>query len=301
MLNISFENNKNLYLNYLDCLEFLRGIKDDDFIYPSERINFHIYSEFKTDKEILSLMSYFATQNLEKTNVIVWSDYDISDEPRIQRFKHLVDFRIWDAKTEAINTPIEEMTHMFKAADEKHYLQSDLLRLLALYKYGGVWIDMDVILLRDFKPILDQEYMYTWGSDTNYVKDGACASVLSLKKESEFSKKLLEEASKMTIIPNSTCWGKDMFANLYKNYKYTIFPTSFFNIEWCINKHTKGLGDYIEDGWFKNRHDNEDFLFLESFAWHWHNSSKKKFIVETNSKFDLLTKITNKRLKERGL
>lgn len=246
-------------------------------------------------------MSFFATQNLDKTNVIVWSDYDITNEPRIQRFKHLVDFRVWDVKSEAIGTPIENEIRMFKAADEKHYLQSDLLRLLALYKYGGVWIDMDIILLRDFKPILEQEYMYMWGSETDFANQGACASVLSLKKESEFGLRLLEESKKMPIIPNSTCWGKDMFAQLYKNYEYTVLPSSFFNIEWCINKHTPGLADYIEEGWFKSRTDNKKYMFLESFAWHWHNSSKKNLAIESGSKFDLLRAVTEERLKQRGL
>ena len=301
MIDISFEKNSNLYLNYLDCLDFLRNIKNENYEYPVEKVNFHIYSEFRTDKEIVSLMSFFATQNLDKTKVIVWSDYDITNEPRVQRFKDLVDFRVWDVKSEAIGTPIENQTRMFSASDEKHYLQSDLLRLLALYKYGGVWIDMDVILLRDFRPILDQEYMYMWGSETNFASQGACASVLSLKKESEFSLKLLEEAKKMSIVPNSTCWGKDMFAQLYRHYKFDIMPTSFFNIEWCINKHTPGLGDYIEQGWFKNRQDNKDFMFFESFAWHWHNSSKKNLIIEPNSKFDLLIKFIENKLIEKGL
>jgi hypothetical protein len=301
MINISLEDNPLLYKNYLECLSFLKTIDDKKFSFPNEKTNFHIYSEFKNDKELLSLMSYFATQNLEKTNLIVWSDYDISNEPRIQRFKHLADFRVWDAKSEAKGTLLEKENKVFEAADEKHYLQSDLLRILALFKYGGVWIDMDIVLLRDFKSILDQEYMYMWGSETDFLNQGACASVLSLKEKSEFSTKLLEMVPTMRIQPNSTCWGKDMFAKLYKEYKFTIFPSTFFNIEWCINKTVPGHGDYIEDGWFKTRQDNQNFLFLETFAWHWHNSSKKHLSVQPNSKFDLLTSLTEDKLKDRGI
>lgn len=301
MINISYKTNPNLYLSYVDCLNFLSSIKDEDSTYPEEKTNFHIYSEFKTDKEIVSLMSFFATQNLDKTNVIVWSDYDISNEPRIQRFKNLADFRIWDVKSEAVGTPIENQKLMLKASDAKHYLQSDLLRLLVLYKYGGIWIDMDIILLRDFKPILDQEYMYMWGSEVDFVQQGACASVLSLKKKSEFALKLLEEAKTMPIIPNSTCWGKDMFAQLYRKYEYNIFPSSFFNIEWCINKHTPGFGDHIENSWFTNPIRNKSHLFLQSFAWHWHNSSKKNLDIAFGSKFDLLSKLTEQKLIEKGL
>jgi hypothetical protein len=301
MIDISLEKNPNLYYDYIECLKFLQNINNKNYFYPDEKVNFHIYSEFRTDKEIVSLMSYFATQNLEKTKIIVWSDYDIEKEPRVQRFKNMIDFRIWDAKTEAMGTILEKENHMLIAADEKHYLQSDLLRLLALHKYGGIWIDMDIILLRDFKPLLDQEYMYMWGSETNYSSEGACASVLSVKKQSLFSIRLLEEAAKMQIIPNSTCWGKNMFAKLYAIYPFTILPATFFNIEWCMNKKTPGSGNHVENGWFKFQNDNKMHMYLETFSWHWHNSSKKNLTIENGSKFDLLTKLTEDRLKERGI
>ena len=55
---------------------------------------------------------------------------------------------------EAKGTIIEDEVQKLTSEDGKHYLQSDLLRLLALHKYGGVWVDMDIIFLRDFKPIL---------------------------------------------------------------------------------------------------------------------------------------------------
>jgi hypothetical protein len=47
--------------------------------------------------------------------------------------------------------------------------------------------------------------------------------------------------------------------------------------------------------------DNKKFLFTETFAWHWHNSGKKNLIVEDGSKFDLLTKLTEERLKKIGI
>ena len=301
MIDISLEKNPSLYHNYIESVKFLETINDANFSYPKEKVNFHIYSEFRTDKEILSLASFFATQNLEKTNVIVWSDYDIQKESRVQRFKNLVDFRVWNAESESVGTPLENQKRMFLAADEKHYLQSDLLRLLALYKYGGIWIDMDIVLLRDFKPLLDQEYMYMCGSETNFAVDGACATVLSLKQKSILATNLLEEAKRMHIIPNSTCWGKDMFAQLYRGYQYPILPSAFFNIEWCINKTTKGLGDHIENSWFTTPLQNKSHLFLQSFAWHWHNSSKKNLDVVLGSKFDLLSKLTDQKLIEKGL
>jgi len=42
-------------------------------------------------------------------------------------------------------------------------------------------------------------------------------------------------------------------------------------------------------------------LFLEAFAWHWHNSSNKHKEIVKRSKFDLLEKITDEKLRELGI
>jgi len=50
-------------------LDLLSSIKDEDYEYPEEITNFHIYTEVKTDKELECIKSYFATQNLEKNKI----------------------------------------------------------------------------------------------------------------------------------------------------------------------------------------------------------------------------------------
>ena len=207
------------------------------------------------------IKSYLATQNLDKTELIVWSDYDISDNPLIQPFKNLATFNIYDAEEEAIGTPLEGNDKLFMK-DPKYYLQSDLARILLLYKYGGVWVDMDIIFLRDFKPLLDQEYMYMWGSETDFVNQGACATVLSGFSGSEFMWRLVNKVIETPARPSTTCWGKDMFASLYREYRYNIMPVSFFNIEWSINKKHPGLGDLIESQGFHSPLGDVKHLFL---------------------------------------
>ena len=165
MININIDNNAELYFDYKKGLDFLRNINEDDYEYPDEITNFHIYSEIRNDKELECVRSYFATQNLEKTKLIIWSDYQISEQDNLKEFKDKIDFRIYDPVKEAEGTILEGKITQLLAKDNKYYLQSDLLRLLALQKYGGIWIDMDIILLRDFKPLLDQEYLYQWGGD----------------------------------------------------------------------------------------------------------------------------------------
>ena len=300
MLNINFKDNTVLYEDFEACVEFLDQVKDSDFEYPEEKVKFHIYSEIRTPKELMAVKSYLATQELEKTELFIWSDYDISENELLKPYRDLVTLKIYDAESEAVGTPLEGNPKL-KMKDPKYYLQSDLARILLLYKYGGVWYDMDVILLRDFKPILDQEYMYMWGSETDFRNQGACATVLAGKPKSEFMTELVSELINTPPRPGTTCWGKNMFASLYRRYEYNIMPAAFFNIEWYINRKYPGLGDHIESQWFKSPLQDEKHLFLSSFGWHWHNSSKKDFSVVGGSKFDLLEKRVEEQLVARGI
>lgn len=303
MITVDLSSHPELYVDYRKGIELLKSVDDRDYSYPNEVTNFHVYTEFKNPKELMVLKSYLATQDLEKTKLIIWSDYDISDHPGIQKYKNLdcLDFRVYDPYEEAKGTPVEGVAQL-AANDRKYYLKSDFLRILAGYKYGGIWVDMDIVLLRDFKPILDQEYMYQWGGETNFSSEGACATVLSLFKESEFAKELLVELLKMPVLPDSTIWGKDMFAQLWRRYpNFTIFPSTFFNTEWLMGKVSIEDRDKAESGWFESKLEDESHLFLDAFAWHWHNSSNKDRQVVDGSKFDLLEKHIERKLTERGL
>jgi len=299
MINISKETHFILYRDYKKCHEFLNSIKDENYSYPEEITNFHVYTEVRNEKELECIKSYFATQNLKNTKLILWSDYSIENLDCLKPFKEYITFKIYNPLEEAKGTILENEVNKLLAKDGKHYLQSDLLRILACHKYGGVWIDMDIILLRDFKPLLDQEYMYQWGSEIEYEKEGACATVLSCLKNSKFSNDLMKEILNMPIIYGSTVWGKDMFAQLYRKSKFNILPSPFFNSEWLISITDKELSEKISDMWFEKECPDE-LLFLDSFAWHWHNTSYKHKPIVKNSKFDKLRSITNKKLKLRG-
>ena len=297
MIDLSFEKNKELYIDYRLGIDFLKKINYDDFDYPDYTVNFHIYSEIRNEKELECVKSYFATQNLNKTKLIIWSDYDISEQENLKEYRQLIDFRVYNPIEESKNTPLEGKMEKILAKDKKYYLQSDLLRLLVLYKYGGIWIDMDIILLRDFKPILDQEYLYQWGGDTNFYIDGCCASVISLKKESELAKRFLLEILESPIVGETTVWGKDLFAKVYRKGDFTIFPSTFFNVEWLISKVDVKLSYDILEYWFENECD-DTLLFRDCFAWHWHNSSNKNKKIINNSKFHKLSQINDLLIEE---
>ena len=79
MINIDKDSHLELYQDWNKCLNFLNNLNYGDYKYPKEVSNFHIYSEIKTEKELLSVKSFLATQNLDETNLVLWSDYDIKE------------------------------------------------------------------------------------------------------------------------------------------------------------------------------------------------------------------------------
>ena len=151
MINIDKDSNLELYQDWNKGLNLLNNLNYDDYKYPKEVSNFHIYSEIKTEKELLSVKSFLATQNLDKTNLILWSDYDIKENKFLEPYKDLIDFRVY-SNEESKDTALENYD-ILKIKDIKYYMKSGILRFLVTNKYGGVWCDMDMVLLRDFKPI----------------------------------------------------------------------------------------------------------------------------------------------------
>lgn len=312
MIDIKIETHPNLYKSFEACLEYLGNIDETKYNYPKDTANFHVYTEAKTEKELESIKSYLATQNLEKTRLTVWSDYDISNQDNIQPYKDLVDLKVYSAFDLSKDTPLEGLNkYLTPPDDDRHWMNSGIMRFLVLYKFGGIYMDMDMILLRDFKPILDQDFAYQWGGSTDFAKArplepdcmGPCAAMLGAIKGSEYIVNCMNQLVRTPIRVRSTCFDEDMLAYVYEKNpnSFTVFPSPFFNTEWLISKTSKELSRDVEAGWFTPNEIIKDYLFPEAFAWHWHNSSNKKKEILPGSKFDLLQKINNKKLKSMGI
>jgi hypothetical protein len=176
-------------------------------------------------------------------------------------------------------------------------------------KDGGIWADMDMIFLRDYVPILVQDFAYMWGSSLDFGREhperedcfGPCAAMLGASKNSEFTQRCLEEILRTQIVPMSCCFDHELTAKVWRDYKFTVFPSAFFNTEWMIGIKDRPLVTSIEEGWFKNNGVGNKYLFPEAFAWHWHNSSNKHKEIEVGSKFHALQTITDQKLKEKGI
>jgi len=276
-----FPLRKHVYFHLL--WKFLRGYSDSTEI-PAQ-ITFVING-------------YLATQDLRHTTLILWSNYDINNHPVLSKYFQLsnVITKIYNPFELAKGTPLENKTHILEQQDERVYSDGDLFRLLALHKYGGVYLDSDVILLRDFTPLLSQEFVYYWGdiAVSSLQMNGA---VMHAFARSHWIYLLLSELPYMCT--GGFCWGRDLYSKVYHahNPNVTVFPCLMFDPDWYLDEEV-GHAPFIL---FERKVETATYklndLYDGVFAYHWHGRFDWK--VEKGSKRDQFAKIHALKIKER--
>jgi hypothetical protein len=287
---ISIETHRNLYRAETNedikaSLDYAKSLSVPE---SKEPVTFHFYWRVPKEfgrKQVLPIKSAIVTQDLSRTKIILWSNIDLSRNKFVQPLLPYIQTKIWNPVNESIGTPLEGSS-IFRGTidDPRCYLGGDLFRLLCLYKYGGVYIDMDMVVLRDFSPILSHEFMYQWGtsgwsqSEPFIFANGAA---MRLKSQSKLARDLLEEVQRMIPQPNSTSWGKDLYMKVReRNKDYLILPCTWFNTEWC-----SAVGDWHP--FIKS--DQSNHLYDGAFTWHWHN--RWDHPIEDGCKFQILEKM----------
>jgi hypothetical protein len=295
---ISFETHRELYLfdskqRVFDSLQFAKNLSGD---YP-DPVNFHFYWRVPREfgrKQALPIKSAIVSQKREKTKFILWSNVDLSKNEFVKPMLPFIETRIWNIEEQSKNSPLDNSKVLRGIIDDPLcYLGGDLFRLLCLHKHGGVYIDMDVVVLRDFSPLLPYEFMYQWGSTGTHGGEPVLrqnGAVMRLKAYSQLCHDLLNELARTPADPNSTCWGTDLYNKVRKfNTNWSIFPCAWFNTEW-------GMGipllPFQKD---KSGNDSSE-LFDGAFSWHWHNKWDDE--IEEGSKFHILENIVERKFKE---
>ena len=284
-------NNEELYYEGLDSVNKSLEISKSINKTIDEKYNIFVYwiGNNINYKQSVVVKSFLATQNLKNTTLKIYSDEKISDNPVFDRYREFeqVEFHIFNLKEEIKGTQYE---NNFKYVDEiiEHKFnapyESDFFRLLMLNKYGGFYIDFDVLLLRDLSPLLKYDFLYQWGSYPNNMINGA---IMQLKKDSVVNDEMTKNLLNSNARPGSGSlhWASDLYVDVKSsNPELVIFPAAFFNPEWQSNCHVKI--DYLLEP--MKMHDYSNMMYDGSFTWHWHNRWNEP--IEIDSKFDILDK-----------
>lgn len=273
---IDISTNRELYLfdsveRVFRSLEYAKSLPIPDW---KEETIFHFYWRVPKEfgrKQVLPVKSAVATQDLSRTKIILWSNVDLRDNPHVKPLLPFIQLKIWNLEEEVKNTPLEHSKIIRGVVDDPLcYLGGDLFRLLCLYKYGGVYIDMDVVVLRDFIPLLPYEFMYQWGSSGTVPTGGEPilkqnGAIMRLKQNSTLATDLLKELEITPAKPNTTCWGTELYHKVWnKNKNWVTFPCAWFNTEWGMSRTIQPFKRNFEGN-------ESDQLFDGAFTWHWHN------------------------------
>ena len=262
--NLNFYQKENIK-NQLLISKFFNNYKNNKkfilhFYWQDFGISFN-------EKHALSIKSAIKTQNLNNCTIILWSNKNLSDNIYVKSLLPYIEHKIWDVEKYLKIFELEKLIQPLKL--DKGYLTADIFRILSLGLYGGIYCDLDVVLLKDFSPLLDYEFTYLWPGINSQNN-----AIMRINYESDFFKNLIQNIkNEKKINQNSYDLGEKLLKQTRKTFKnYSIFPTSWFDPDWDnIN---------FNDNFKSNKIYK---LYDEIFAWHWHNHWNEP--IEENSKF----------------
>lgn len=214
---------------------------------------------------------------LSQVEVNLWSNVDLSNNPYLKDIKHLIKFRLWDVQKEATGTPLEGNRWLKDLHDNNCWVEGDLFRLLVLYKYGGFYLDMDVLALRSLRPLNDWEFLYQWGTSGFNGHEGLMinGTAMKLNAFSPLATELLKLLNVVHPAKDGFNWGKDLYAQVKHN-SLLVLPGMWFDSEWGFEG-TTGIPFRVH---------TEMNLFDGAFIWHWHNRWDEQ--IQAGSKFAIL-------------
>lgn len=151
-----------------------------------------------------------------------------------KRFLPDYEFILWD-KSRAEST---EITWVQEALQQKKWaFAADAVRLYALEKEGGIYLDTDVEVIKSFTPLLDRDYFFGFENGSKRIEGAVLASIpnheairtaLNIYKESKFiySESNVDEM----ILPNILAKAFNSLTEPLEIFSETFFsPKSFMD------------------------------------------------------------------------
>lgn len=230
------------------------------------------------EKQIFSIKSFLCTQDMDYFVIWLWLDKQSYERAKksvllqnlVRLYSSKLFIKCWDVDIEVKDTPANKFKSFFKLKGKSLSFIADDFRILSLYKYGGLYFDLDVMFCRSFIPlIINGEFVYAWEKQPY-----ANSAILFLSKKSFIAEYLLRKVGK---IKSSQPWA--IFNYKDKKLKYlTVYPCCMFDPLW--NGYIEGMPlENFEDFFkefnkeFVKREDINSYkdFFKGIYAYHWHN------------------------------
>jgi hypothetical protein len=146
-------------------------------------------------------------QNVDGENIIAYVEF-------INELMIIFQFKTWNLEKIAEGTEMEQLIpYLLNDPPYSDTEKSDVVRFTLLAKYGGLYVDVDTLFLRDMMPLAPLEFTYLWsvtgkfntavirlfrnGTSVNGIIKGAKERYLRTKKK---AKNIM-----LTCNPNANC------------------------------------------------------------------------------------------------
>lgn len=265
---------------------------------------FHVHwrGPIDNDKVILQLKSILATQQVEK--IFFWIENSLvtfmsPSYVKLNQFKKYVDIKMFDKTIMSQASGDPKNTEVIWSYYNRHHndyrYKSDILRWVILDIYGGVYKDVDNILLRDLTEVRLNNWSCKWP-----VKPYAEASCLKLQKGTKvYEQMYLNNPTnpKCFLMMFPPLYMLEAYNMKYDNLKFTVLPTPMTDIVF-----SSGFHDYKDksimtiNSWDEFFQETDKNITLETFFkgcinYHWHNrynapELKKSPAGQLNKQFD---------------
>ena len=239
LFSLSPEVVPSAYGNLRDCLALARSVPPARFC---ERTIFHAYWAFAPARAQAAWMlaSFVATQDPQFSELWLWAPLReaaaVRADPLLAPFFTALGSRVrfveFNATAEAAGSPLEGRADLLQSIgrDERVWLEGDLFRALVLFRHGGVYLDADVLLLRNLGPLLGEEWAYPWGTDCLESNN----AVMRVFARSTWATALLEYIGRTPPTAHASyVWGKE--ALRATSYAFQRLPPCFVNPLWMSN------------------------------------------------------------------
>ncbi|WVW80422.1 hypothetical protein I302_102403 [Kwoniella bestiolae CBS 10118] len=215
----------------MSCYDFSSTIQPDPLAEESrEKLIYHTYwrsdlIEFG-ERQIVTFQSFLATQPLQYSKLILWTngksvlEKNQVIEPLLKKWGEYIEIRQVEMNHLTRGTDLERILsngpNGGNVFDGKGWVDGDAIRLLVLWHFGGIWLDMDQILTRDLHPLIEEEWVTQWDcyDKPYYSLNGA---LMHFERHSPY---LCEAFHLMSTSPfpkpNSFTWGSHLYSKLHR-------------------------------------------------------------------------------------
>lgn len=242
---------------------------------------FHVHwrGPLDNDKIILQLKSILATQEVSKIFFWIEDNFTTFMSPsylKLNQLKKYVEVKVFDKSVLSMVSGNPKNTEKIWSYYNRHHddrrYKTDVFRWVILNIYGGVYLDLDMFLLKDLRNIRLNNYSSKWPG-----KPYAAADMLKLEQGSMNYEQIFlnnPDNPKCFLMMFPPLYNLEAYNMKYDNVNLTVLPTSFFDMAFAAGLHSNSPALYDDLGLFFKNTDKEVNLknfFPGCFSYHWHN------------------------------